>query len=68
MGSKVLSLLSYTSPAVAEKPATLHQAPFRVPPLFSDNHFRVYAIFSSPKLPEKVVIEAMSPDGLLRVE
>jgi len=68
VGSKVLSLLSYTSPTASVKPTTVTQAPFQVPPIFSDNNFRLYCIFDSPKLPEKVVIEAMSPDGLLRVE
>ena len=60
VGSDMLSLLSCTT--------TVTQAPFQVPPIFSDNNFRLYCIFDSPKLPEKVVIEAMSPDGLLRVE
>lgn len=68
VGTKVLSLLSYVSPEADDQPTTFHQAPYTVPPVFNNTHFRVYAIFSSPKLPKKIVVEAMSPDGLLRVE
>jgi len=70
-GSMVLSLLNYTSPAVANPPkiiSTLQQAPHKIPPIYDQTHFRVYSIFKCETLPTKVVITAVSPDGVMNAE
>uniref|UniRef100_A0A7S4NVN2 von Willebrand factor A domain-containing protein 5A n=1 Tax=Paramoeba aestuarina TaxID=180227 RepID=A0A7S4NVN2_9EUKA len=70
-GSIVMSLLGYTSPEASAPPAPrveVHQAPFRVPPLFDSQHFVIYAMYSDNKPPSSVKITAESPDGPLTVE
>jgi len=70
-GSMVLSLLNYTSPAVTNPPkiiSTLQQAPHKIPPIYDQTHFRVYSIFKCETLPTKVVITAVSPDGVMNAE
>lgn len=66
LGAKVMSLFSHGGSAAAIP--ELHQAPYNVPPIFSDEHFRIYAIFSASKLPGKVTVDAKSPDGTLSVQ
>ena len=70
-GSIVMSLLGYTSPQASSPPeprVEVHQAPYRVPPVFDSQHFVIYAMYSENKPPTSVKITAQSPDGPLVVE
>ena len=70
-GAIVMSLLGYVSPQASAPPeprVEVHQAPYRVPPVFDSQHFLIYAMYSENKPPSTVKITAQSPDGPLVVE
>ena len=70
VGARIRSLFSgsASSPPVNLEDG-VKQAPFILPPVFSDEHLRIYAIFpAAAKLPASITIEAVSPDGVLSVQ
>jgi len=44
------------------------QAPFTIPPVYDNSHFRVYCLFEEGEIPGQVVVRAESPDGPLVAE
>jgi uncharacterized protein YegL len=63
------SLLNYMSPRATQAGKLFVQAPFLVPPVFSESRFLIFCLLPPGVAPPtKAVVHANTPDGVLAVE